>query len=290
MQTYRVEPNPEPTNDVPSQSLQDQLRTAVEAIAYPRHAWTQPKSNRRACEWIADQFASLGFDVRLQGDLRNVVAYPRRPESPLILVGAHYDSVPTTPGADDNASGIAVLLQAAQALAGHTNIGFVAFNCEEDGLAGSTDFVNAHRQAPRVEIDMIHVLEMVGFTAQGPNSQRSPIRSSFVKEGDFVAIASDRQSRGALDGVLSEACRIKNGPPVVALRSYLNPALWAPDLLRSDHGPFWKAGIRALLWTDTAEFRNPNYHQPTDTPETLDYAFMASVFRLLVASCRSRKP
>ena len=102
--------------------------------------------------------------------------------------------------------------------------------------------------------------------------------------GDFLGLVGTHRSRHALDHVLG--CAGHSAIPVHGL--YLpdvpleSIGTLAPHVFRSDHAPFWEAGVPALMWTDTAEFRNPHYHQPTDTPETLDYEFMAEVARLLV--------
>jgi hypothetical protein len=126
---------------------------------------------------------------------------------------------------------------------------------------------------------------MVGFASRAPGSQRNPvplIQAPTV--GDFLGLVGTHGSRRVLDHVLATAS--SHAVPV--------QGLYLPDvplerigqlshhLLRSDHAPFWRAGLPALMWTDTAEFRNPNYHLPTDTPDTLDYAFMAEVAKLLV--------
>ncbi len=118
-----------------------------------------------------------------------------------------------------------------------------------------------------------------------PGSQRNPsplIQAPTV--GDFLGLVGIHRSRPILDHVLATA----------SCHTVPVQGLYLPDvplelvlqishhLLRSDHAPFWRAGLPALMWTDTAEFRNPHYHRPTDTPETLDYEFLAGVTRLLV--------
>ena len=126
---------------------------------------------------------------------------------------------------------------------------------------------------------------MVGYASRAPGSQRNPIPPMRVPTvGDFLGLVGTHRSRKVLDRVLTLAG--SSAVPVLGL--YLPPVplevirRLAPHVLRSDHAPFWEAGIPALMWTDTAEFRNPNYHRPTDTPETLDYEFMAGVARLLI--------
>ncbi len=260
------------------------LRATVDALSRPRHRLAHPAENRRTAEWLADALAELGYRVELQGPYRNVVASPRQQDAaPLPLVGAHYDSVPDTPGADDNASGVAALLEVAgrAAAAGRAAL-FVAFNGEEDGLLGSRDFVRSW-QGPQVTC--AHVLEMVGYRTTAPGSQRSPVPLPGAPTvGDFLGIVAGAGGVPELDRVLRAARSLPGGPKVVGLKTYFGLHRRIPDLGRSDHAPFWEAGVPALMWTDTAEFRNPHYHRPSDTPDTLDYAFMAGVVELLLAS------
>ena len=209
------------------------------------------------------------------------------PQRARILIGAHYDAVPGTPGADDNASAVAVLLAAARAIGPHESICYVAFNGEECGFVGSKAFVESLGcNFP----EQVHILEMVGFTRKAPSSQKNPVPMIKCPEvADFLGLVGTHQSRHILDHVL--ACAGYSKIPVYGLYLPESPLgqirLIAPHAFRSDHDPFWRKGIPALMWTDTAEFRNPHYHQPTDTPDTLDYGFMAEVTRLLIHSVLS---
>jgi Zn-dependent M28 family amino/carboxypeptidase len=227
--------------------------------------------------------------VEVEGELKNVIATPRGTiDRPLILVGAHYDSVPDTPGADDNASGIAAMLACARALARldpAPHVGFVAWNGEEDGLLGSIEFV-AHRRAQGdMPIAAVHVLEMVGYARHEPGSQRMPVPVPGAPDiGDFIGLLANQRSNHLVELAARQAEAVVPELPVVGLKVYLGLEGWLPVLHRSDHSPFWKAKIPAMLWTDTAEFRNPNYHRPTDTPETLDYTFMRRVTQLIIAT------
>lgn len=259
------------------------LREWVEAIAKPRHAGAQAGVNRETAEWIAMEFASLGYAVSLDGSHRNVVAIRKNAPRALTLVGAHYDSVWGSPGADDNASGVAVMLACAARVTSPA-VAFVAFNGEEDGLLGSTDFVP--RWKDRVKI--AHVLEMVGYASSKRGSQRRPpgLPVPMPDTADFLGILANRDSNGELERILAKAGAMPE-LPVIGLKTFLGIEKVIPVLLRSDHAPFWNAGLPALMWTDTAEFRNPNYHKLSDTPATLDYTFMARVAALLAASVES---
>lgn len=259
---------------------QEHLRDVVNRVAVPR-VWGTPE-NVAVRDVIVDLLSdALGGRSLVEVDgAGNVLAGdPLRARS---LLGAHYDSVPGTPGADDNASAVAVLLAVARVVGPRAQVCYVAFNGEECDLAGSRAFVG---RLGRNRLEQVHVLEMVGYTSRAPGSQRNPIPPTRVPTvGDFLGLVGTHRSRRILDRVLALAS--SSAVPVQGL--YLPPVplgvvrRLAPHVLRSDQAPFWEAGIPALMWTDTAEFRNPNYHRSSDTPETLDYEFMAGVAWLLI--------
>jgi Zn-dependent M28 family amino/carboxypeptidase len=284
--TPRWYPLPETIESALDAVSRDDLRQVAVAVAVPRVYGTAENESVR--EAIVGRFSGVHADrCRIEVDeVGNVVVgNPRRAR---ILVGAHYDAVPGTPGADDNASAVAVLLSAARAIGPRDDACFVAFNGEECGFVGSRHFVEHHMGQHHLE--QVHVLEMVGFTNRLPGSQRNPVPPLSVPTvGDFLGLVGSHRSARVLDHVLG--CAIRATIPVYGL--------YLPDVpletvrkkvshaFRSDHAPFWGAGIPALMWTDTAEFRNPNYHRATDTPEALDYDFMVAVTRLLVHSVLS---
>jgi Zn-dependent M28 family amino/carboxypeptidase len=258
----------------------DDLREVVERISVPRaHGTSENEAVRRMILDLLStmQAGRLGVEI---DDAGNVVLGD--PRGAKVLVGAHYDSIPGTPGADDNASGVAALVAAARAVGPREDVCFVAFDGEERGFVGSRALVaglGPHRP------EHVHVLEMVGYANREPESQQNPLPALPAPTvGDFLAVVGTHGSRGLLDHVLGEADA--HALPV--------QALYLPDvplgtiegishhLLRSDHAPFWRAGLPALMWTDTAEYRNPHYHRADDTPGTLDYDFLAGVTRLLV--------
>ena len=278
--TPNSKPVPESIRDRLAAISQDDLREIVERICVPRPTGTP--ENEAVRRSIIELFSGmetghLGVGVDDAGNV--VVGDPRRAK---ILIGAHYDSIPGTPGADDNASGVSVLIATARAIGPKEGVCYVAFDGEECGFVGSRVLVAGLGQH---HLEQVHVLEMVGYASREPGSQRNPvpvIQAPTV--GDFLGLVGTYGSRRLLDHVLDTAyC---HAVPV--------QGLFLPDvplemigrishhLLRSDHSPFWRAGLPALMWTDTAEFRNPHYHRPTDTPETLDYEFLAGVTRLLV--------
>src|SRR5207302_6350990 len=106
--------------------------------------------------------------------------------------------------------------------------------------------------------------------------------------GDFLALLANRHSNAIAEKLLALATTYVPQSPVLALKIYLGMEKYFGHLLRSDHAPFWQADIPAIMWTDTSEFRNPHYHMASDTPETLDYAFLAKVTQLALARVLSR--
>ena len=267
----------------------DYLRKVVETISVPRHAVAESANNRKIAVWIKQELESFGYRVAFQGEYDNIVAMPGDGGfGPLLLVGAHYDSVPGCPGADDNASAVAVMLGCAKAVAtiSGLNVCFVAFNREEDGFLGSADFLNSYVASQAVEIAGCHILEMVGFSSKEKGSQKIPsgLPIKVPDIGDFLGLLGNHKSTHLVDAVLSAGKSYLPGFQVIGLKLYLGAERLIPDLNRSDHVPFWQKGIPATMWTDTADFRNPNYHRHTDTPKTLNYGFMSCVTKLLIAS------
>lgn len=209
----------------------------------------------------------------------------------LIIVGAHFDAVPAGPGADDNASGTAALMEIARALKGRAmrrSVRLIFFNGEEVGLVGSIRYIAEHmpvekRAEPRL-IGMVS-LEMLGFFTDEPGSQRSPlppVPGVFEPPtvGDFIAITSTR-SHATFAKRLDEEMR-KASPglkTVLAAEQIPDFPLVPRDILRSDHGSFLMAGLPGVMITDTANFRNANYHKATDTAQTLDGPRFAAVVR-----------
>jgi Zn-dependent M28 family amino/carboxypeptidase len=266
------------------------LRHVVETISIPRHADAEAENNRQVASWILSELESFGYRVELQGRYDNVVATPAKNiDRPLILVGAHYDSVPKTPGADDNASAVAAMLGCARALsdAGYdTPVCLVAFNREEDGFLGSEDFVNEYVVSGKIRLSHAHILEMVGYASNERGSQKLPpmLPVKVPDTGNFLGILGNSSSTKVVDTILAAGKSYLPDFPVIGLKLYLGAERIIPNMTRSDHVSFWENEIPATMWTDTADFRNPNYHRRTDTPGTLNYDFLASVTKVLIAS------
>jgi Zn-dependent M28 family amino/carboxypeptidase len=211
---------------------------------------------------------------------RNIVArHPGEQNEPLIIVGAHLDSVLGTPGADDNASGVAVLLESARLFAKarlRPEVLFCAFNLEELNMIGSTAFARKLKAAG-TKVDAMISLEMVGYSDASAGSQKYPVGLSrlYPDHGDFIGVVGNWKSNTLLSK-FSAAMRQAAGLQVETL-SVPGRGMIIPAVRLSDHAPFWDLGYPALMVTDTSFYRNPHYHRATDTLETLDIEFMAKV-------------
>jgi hypothetical protein len=266
------------------------LEQSVRALSIPRNFISQPRGNRRTADWIASRFRELEYDVSSQGPHCNIVAMDFRPTAAdeMVLVGAHYDSVACTPGADDNASGVASMLSCAKALsmeACRVPVCFVAFNREEEGLLGSSDFVRSFLLPSGPRIREAHILEMVGYCRHDEGSQGLPrwIPRRIGTRGNFLGVLGNRHSGWILRDLTSAGRTYLPGFPVRGLKVLFGIERYLPALGRSDQFPFWQERQPTVMWTDTAEFRNPNYHTQGDSPDTLDYAFLEQVTKLLTA-------
>jgi Zn-dependent M28 family amino/carboxypeptidase len=272
----------------------EKLFAYVDMLSFPRHYIAERAANVRARDLLLKLLRNFGYAPALHGSYDNIVVTCGEPESgPHLLLGAHYDSVPETPGADDNASAVALCLECARLLRERDirSTMIVFFNREEDGLLGSREFVADLVHRPSWTIAEAHVFEMVGFCTHAPDSQRLPPgipRMIAPRVGDFLALIANRHSNAVAEALLQLAASYVPKFPVVALKMYFGLENRIRHLHRSDHAPFWEAGIPALMWTDTSEFRNPHYHQRSDTPDTLDYEFLASVTRVALARAASR--
>ena len=279
--------------DLVAQTSEHRLRELVEALSIPRNYFREPADNRRIARWIAEGLTALGLRTHLQGPYANVVAMTRAAaERPSVLIGAHYDSVARSPGADDNASAVAAMMHCAELLAHHDSelaLCFVAFNCEENGLRGSADFAANFLPTSPLTIRLAHVLEMVGYCDHRSGSQTRPsgLPIRIPKTGDFLGLLANHRSRRAASRVLRLARSYLPDFRVLSLKVYFRLERKFPVLLRSDHASFWECGVPSLLWTDTSEFRNPHYHRASDTPETLDYGYLKRVTQLLAVAALS---
>ncbi|MGF1540301.1 MAG: M28 family peptidase [Pleurocapsa sp.] len=212
---------------------------------------------------------------------------------PPILIGAHYDAVPGTPGADDNATGVAVLLELAAVFQANPlkyPVRLVAFDLEEAaligrGLLGSTAYAT-ELKAQKQELRLMLSLEMLGYRDSRPNSQHYPdlIKPFYRDCGDFIALVGNLSS--IFDLITLSRWIGKHGTPCQILPDPTSGKL-IPMTGFSDHSPFWRQGYKAIMVTDTAMLRNPHYHQPSDTIDSLDLDFLTGVCESLIAALNS---
>jgi Zn-dependent M28 family amino/carboxypeptidase len=252
-----------------------------------------------AATYISDQFTSFGYQVTRQpfifnaNTYHNIIAELKGDASPeaLLIVGAHYDAVRTTPGADDNASGVAGLLGLARELVKarmERTIRFVAFALEEWPVYRSRNMASYHYAKSLSEenarVDGMICLEMIGFFCDREGCQHYPfpfMNLKFPKTGNFIAMVGNMQSK-AFTGRIAKSFKKATNLPLMTLNA---PAIMI-GIDFSDHWSFGKFGYQALMVTDTAFYRNPHYHVPTDLPETLDFERMAKVVEGLIAAIR----
>ncbi len=252
----------------------------------------KPQSIEATVEYLRGQWEKMGYEVREEGyqssdgPAKNLfVEIPgSNPGRDVIVLGAHYDTVARSPGADDNASAVAVLLEASRLLRNQTprrTLRFVAFACEESpymslGSMGSQHHAREAKQRNE-QIQML-CLEMVGYFRDEADSQRVPpsipklLHGLFPKRGNFLA-AIGNLSSWQLNWAFRRGFKLGT-----RLRLFsINLPEKIQEIRRSDNSSFWDQGYPALMLTDTSFLRNPHYHQPSDTPETLDYDRMTQV-------------
>lgn len=290
---------------------------ALKALVIPRDA-EQPAEGAKDDE----RFKFRNYIVELPGtDLASEV----------IILGAHYDAVPQSPGADDNASGVVALLEIARMLKDQPRrrtIRLVFFTLEEVGLHGSVQYVLSKRSEwfpapdpatkpeqpdpagpaaespsdkqaeatvspPKERLVGMVSLECIGFFSDEKGSQTNPIPKvggvpvvdlHVPDAGNFVGLAGISRHREFSQRLIKEMEKAEPDLPVVAADVL---PIAPPDFLRSDHAPFLLAGLPAVMLTDTANFRNPNYHKPTDTVATLDLDRLAKVVRAVAAATQA---
>lgn len=271
----------------------DRLRAHLKALEGERHPATSPERLQAATRYVLDQWRASQLTIDSHEFLylgERFVNWIARPAScpssgPRLILGAHLDTVPGTPGADDNASGVAALLEIGRAIAASTwklPIECVIFALEELGMIGSTHYVKLLRRTRAPVLGMCS-LEMIGFT-ESQGLQRYPwfLQGRYPSTGTFIGLAANTRSRVLL-ATVAEAMRTVPSLPVETIM--IPGSGWmVPESRLSDHAPFWDHGYPALLVTDTSFFRNPHYHQASDTVDTLDLAFLTKVTQGLVAA------
>jgi Zn-dependent M28 family amino/carboxypeptidase len=254
---------------------------------FPRD-FSHTENLARAARFIGEEFQRAGAAVSEQRfeaageSYRNVVAAFGPDTTEVIVVGAHYDVAGELPGADDNASGVAGLLELADLLAGVTlsrRVELAAYALEEMPFFATSEMGSAvHARslsADRRQVRGMLCLEMIGCFSEEAGSQQFPfplLRLLYPSRGNFIAVVGSLGGTGIVRRVKRSMRRASDLP----VHSINAPAL-VPGVDLSDHVNFWRQGDPAVMITDTAFYRNPRYHTEGDTAETLDYARMAKV-------------
>jgi Zn-dependent M28 family amino/carboxypeptidase len=281
-----VRPVPSRPAAVELQALQAHVRQ-LSVDLYPR-SFDRPDHLEGAAAYIEAHFRASGGmvatqPVRVGGrEYRNVIVRFGPDAGPVLVIGAHYDSHGVTPGADDNASGVAGLLELARLLgstAPAQPVELVAYTLEEPPYFRTEHMGSAWHagalQASGRQVRLMLSLEMIGYFADAPGSQSYPFRLMslvYPPAGDFIAVVGrfgdfglTRRLKAIMKGASALPVHSMNAPPVV------------PGVDFSDHLNYWSRGYPALMVTDTAFMRNPHYHRISDTPEKLDYQRLAQV-------------
>jgi Zn-dependent M28 family amino/carboxypeptidase len=309
---FVVQPAVQPLPSEPPAVDVGRLRTHVHRLSvdfYPR-SYEQIDNTERSAQYILDALQASGGDVSAQDvevegvTYRNIIARFGPTTGPVLIIGAHYDSHGNvyagssdprgyspdshTPGADDNASGVAGLLELGYLLGAHPptrQVELVAYALEEPphfrtAYMGSDRHANSMRDERR-DVALMISLEMIGYFSDEPHSQRYPVPGMsllYPDRGNFVAVVGRLADFGATRRINA----LMAGATDLPVRSINAPSA-IPGIDFSDHLNYWRLGFPAFMVTDTAFLRNTNYHAATDTAETLDYARMAKVVRAVYA-------
>jgi Zn-dependent M28 family amino/carboxypeptidase len=248
-----------------------------------------PGTLQRAATYIEDEWVEIGYAVKRQEyqasevQCANLVATRKGDarQAGILLLGAHYDSVVGSPGANDNASGVAALLEISRmfrAIEAGSTVRFVAFVNEEPPFfltrqQGSMLYADAARRRGD-DIRLMASLETIGYYSDDAGSQAYPplFRLFYPDRGNFLGIVSDFRSRAAMRRV-ANAFRAHSDFPLETVSTFR----WVPGVSWSDHRAFWRFGYPAVMVTDTAFYRYRHYHAASDTPDKIVYPALARV-------------
>ncbi len=278
-----------PKLDVRISNLRHSVKYLTDIRPYRNYRNTQ--SLDKTATYIADKLAKYGLSTEIQKfevkgkEYKNVIAKHGKEKKKRIIVGAHYDVCGNQPGADDNASAVAGLLEIARLTAeniSETQYGFdfIAYSLEEPPFFNS-DQMGSYVHAKSVHDKGVNIrgmicLEMIGFFTTEEKSQEYPLdimKLSYPSVGNFIAVVGNMGSSDLTDEV---AVHLK--ATSLGVETLKAPALLA-GVDFSDHRNYWHFGYQAVMITDTAFYRNPNYHEISDTPDTLDFEKMSEVVK-----------
>ncbi len=273
-------------DEIEISGLLERLKTHVERLSISKIGRNQIQQDNLtpARVYIANEFSALGYEVKYQNyelyghEFSNIIVDIDSVDhtSPVLIVGAHYDSVPGSPGANDNASGVAALLEVARYLKNieetKYRIRLIAFANEEPPYfqteeMGSAVYVKSMTESEEQILGMISI-ETIGYYTNREGSQTYPklFHLLYPDQGNFVSFIGNLQSRELVTSSISifrKNCRVPS-------EGIASPA-FIPGVGWSDHWSFWVSGHKAIMITDTAPYRYPHYHKASDTPDKLNY-------------------
>ena len=256
--------------------LEELIRERDPYIATYGHYYVQRYIQSQLERW--GTVVPMAFGNRGREHYNLCLSLPGRQALAPVVIGAHYDVVPGCPGADDNATGVAVLLELARLFSAQPPrrpVRLVAFDLEEYGLVGSRAYVQTLQGEP---VHLMLSLEMLGYCAsQSSPGQTYPVAGMdyiYPKTGDFIALIGNWQTIPMLWRFNRAFSGAGVGCACLPMVNYGRPL---PATRRSDHAPFWDEGYNAIMVTDTADLRNPHYHRATDTLDTLNLDFLTRV-------------
>lgn len=291
--------------DMVAQVDEDQLLSYLEEIVGERHYNAAPEHLESVRGIVFDYFVDAGLEtedhpfVHQQTDMRNVIGRQSgaRDEAITYIIDGHFDGVPGSPGADDNGSAVAGMLEALRILSQYEfehSLRFIGFDAEELGLIGSLRYVQ-NGIKPFESIEGVLNFEMIGYYDDAPNTQLLPegfellfpqaVEDMAADEyrGNFLTVVGNVASTPLINAFLNASETYVPELRLIDLAVPGNGSI-APDLRRSDHSRFWDDDYQALMLTDGSEFRNFNYHTPDDVIETLDFTFMSNVVKATLAT------
>lgn len=279
------QPQPKPeTQEIMPQVSGDNLLAHIQKLNFQRYT-TAERSRTRT--YITTQLQKFGWQPQLEQFADGVNIFAERlgtdKAAGSILVAAHYDTVAASPGADDNATGVAVVLEVARLLGSQPTprtLQLAFFDQEEVGLLGSKAFVSKVKRLQN--LSGVIVMDMVGYACYTPGCQEYPPGLPVTPpsdKGDFLAVVGDTEHLPLLNAF--QNINSTNLPSVLTVPIPLK-GLLTPDTLRSDHAPFWYQGVGAVLVTDTANLRTPHYHESSDRPETIERSFFTGAAQIVL--------
>jgi hypothetical protein len=290
---------PMATEKVSPLRLEKHVRMLAETF-FPRDA-SHPENLLQAADYIRSEFhraqgnvSDQCYEIRQQ-TYCNIIARFGPETEERVVVGAHYDAFGELPGADDNASGVAGLIELAHLLAQSApsvQVELVAYTLEElphfgTQTTGSAVHANSLRRKG-IPVRLMISLEMIGYFNDAEESQRFPfsiLKLFYPSRGNFILVVGNLTQWGITRRV-KRSMHAATSLPVYSI----NAPSFVPGVDWSDHRYYWQAGYPALMITNTAFYRNPNYHTAKDTPDTLDYERMAmvvnAVFTAILALAR----